>query len=81
MKSKGRKKMNKTYLYHWDNKEWIDQYTFGDRVSSLSLIEKAEMVGESIAYSEQIVKLARELGGLPAVAEVLGIEVRKIENY
>lgn len=70
-----------TYLYHWDDSEWIDRHSFLDNLRDLSLDQVTEMIGESSSYSQQIIKLAQDLGGLPAVAEVLGIEVRKIKDY
>ena len=71
--------MADTYLYRWDDSEWIDRHSFLDNLKDLSLDQVTEMIGESPSYSEQTFKLAQGLG-LLAVAEVLGIEVRKIKD-
>jgi len=57
-------------VYNWDG-EWFCEDCMNDAVNSLSPEDRADVVGESVAYTEQMVELARTYGEL---AEVMKLE-------
>lgn len=57
-------------VYNWDG-EWFCDDCMNDAVNSLSPEDRAEMAGESIAYTEQMIELAKTYNDL---AFVMGIE-------
>ena len=63
-------------VYNW-NGEWFCEDCMNDAVNSLSPEERAEMTGESIAYTEQMVELARTYQDLAFVMKIEASEARR----
>ena len=63
-------------VYNWDG-EWFCDDCMNDAVNSLSPEDRAEMTGESIAYTEQMVELARTYQDLAFVMKIEASEARR----
>lgn len=59
-----------TIVYEWDG-EWFCEDCMNDAVNSLSPEDRADMVGEEICYTEQMVEMARTYEDL---AELMRLE-------
>ena len=57
-------------VYNWDG-EWFCEDCMNDAVMSMSPADRADVVGESVAYSEQMVEMARTYEDL---ADLMHIE-------
>jgi hypothetical protein len=62
--------MRNTIVYEWGN-DWICEDCMNDAVNSLSPEDRADMVGEEICYTEQMVEMAKTYEDL---AELMRLE-------